>query len=610
MVAGRGRKTLRYRKKGGASTEDINRVQSMIDSGTLTPTIVNPESKFVVVTYWWGRGNANRNLQRPCPEEIIDQVKEEMEESLAEEDEEYKSILETFITARDKYRSLERSGTLTEEDLQEYKTQKQKRLDYIRPYFLRDDTKVKINQQYNKIVEEGIKSGTVTPPKIFDTMIAEWEASMRGANCNFMAVEYPFERKDYQNAINGKPMFIKKALDSAGTTPSGVKRGVLYIDGDMFIHMYPSIFDMQNVDFMARGWNIDPRSSPYYEDDVCFDPYIFETSGGTMYFGPTDEARVLLDLWVAESSTPQAQGKADDRILSMAFTARKFALEGTVIQLPIEYLWLTDLYAGRFENNPTVAAQARSFIEHPACLTGEERAADQGAASNRLPIGYESIERATLCEQRGGVFYEYVFFENEEMVQSFADYLNFLRTYVNNEGEHMFEVIPYAQTFGRFQTLSQRNEASATTISSTLTVTEGDTVDLPFGTTIPTILAHLKKKCNVTIGGSVQLPLIETDFAGKNISQDEVDPFHYSLQLDTKSPMYISHKNRILYQLLSICETLDSINEHLQESYTFLSRIRWSLKTDKEVEEQKQKSIRSTKATGLFEGMLTRKRKL
>ena len=28
--------------------------------------IINPESNFVVVTYWWGRGRDNANIARPC----------------------------------------------------------------------------------------------------------------------------------------------------------------------------------------------------------------------------------------------------------------------------------------------------------------------------------------------------------------------------------------------------------------------------------------------------------------------------------------------------------------------------------------------------------------
>ena len=35
----------------------------------MKPNIINPKSNFVVITYWWGRGNLNKNTQRPCPED-------------------------------------------------------------------------------------------------------------------------------------------------------------------------------------------------------------------------------------------------------------------------------------------------------------------------------------------------------------------------------------------------------------------------------------------------------------------------------------------------------------------------------------------------------------
>lgn len=38
----------------------------IIESTPIAPTIINPESKFVVCTYWWGRGNNNQNTARPC----------------------------------------------------------------------------------------------------------------------------------------------------------------------------------------------------------------------------------------------------------------------------------------------------------------------------------------------------------------------------------------------------------------------------------------------------------------------------------------------------------------------------------------------------------------
>ena len=93
----------------------------------------------------------------------------------------------------------------------------------------------------------------------FEDMIAEWEAMCKRIGCNYIVEEYPefaFPGK-YQLAINLKPLFIKEALRVAGMQG----RGVLYIDGDMKLSRYPDIFDMPGVDFMARGWNVDPRGS-------------------------------------------------------------------------------------------------------------------------------------------------------------------------------------------------------------------------------------------------------------------------------------------------------------------------------------------------------------
>jgi len=114
-------------------------------------------------------------------------------------------------------------------------------------------------------------------PLTFKQMIDNWEKSLAKASCNYLSVEYTFT--NYQMAINAKPYFIRKALDLCGPT-----RNVLYIDGDMFIRKYPQIFDIQNVDFMARGWWIDPRSSYNIINSILYDPYVFETSGGTMFF--------------------------------------------------------------------------------------------------------------------------------------------------------------------------------------------------------------------------------------------------------------------------------------------------------------------------------------
>ena len=47
-------------------SEIYNRLINIIPSINKQPSIINPESKFVVVTYWWGHGNMNANIARPC----------------------------------------------------------------------------------------------------------------------------------------------------------------------------------------------------------------------------------------------------------------------------------------------------------------------------------------------------------------------------------------------------------------------------------------------------------------------------------------------------------------------------------------------------------------
>ena len=48
------------------NTTDIPPLDRLVAKQKKKPTIVNPDSKFVVVTYWWGRGNDNQNIARPC----------------------------------------------------------------------------------------------------------------------------------------------------------------------------------------------------------------------------------------------------------------------------------------------------------------------------------------------------------------------------------------------------------------------------------------------------------------------------------------------------------------------------------------------------------------
>ena len=334
----------------------------------------NPDSKFAVITYWWGRGNKNKNTQSPCPEDL---------------------------------------------------------------------------KPGNSLKRE---------PMLFEDMIEIWKKTCEKFGCHYLVEEYPEFAKPgmYQQAINGKPLFILKALETC--SKAGLN-GVVYIDGDMSVNSYPHIFDMNNVDFMARGWNIDPRSSDAYKEEICFDPYIFETSGGIMYFGDSLYARQLLNIWKIASGKKVNQGKADDRIISLIFTSLNLFVPYNIIQLPVEYLWLTDIYSQDKGGHILNSDRGSLYFEHPACLTGEERAADQGAASDRQPKFYdELVEYNIQCENPGGIFYEFVFFDNENAALSYKSYLEYLsQASFSNEVESPYYIVKYNNHYGLHNDIVQKN---------------------------------------------------------------------------------------------------------------------------------------------------------
>jgi hypothetical protein len=271
-------------------------------------------------------------------------------------------------------------------------------------------------------------------PITFNEMIAKWEGECTKFKCNYMAVEYPeFAMPNgYQLAINAKPLFIRKAL--AAVQDSG--RSVLYIDGDMYIRKYPKIFDLPDVDFMARGWWIDPRASYQMEYSITYDPYTFETSGGTMMFSQSVESKQLISKWIEQASKPYQIGKADDRILSLVFNTYKLLCSMKIIQLPIEYLWLSLDYDERMLEEVYDYDKYKMtdsiIIEHPECLTSEDTATGGGAASSRTPKFYEFLEEniEPVSEQ----FHEYMMFPTKDMVETFRSYLNYMSSaqYMND----------------------------------------------------------------------------------------------------------------------------------------------------------------------------------
>lgn len=572
----------RFKKTRRARRRQVGRgkLEEIIASVEMRPNLtVNPKSKFVVATYWWGRGNMNRNLQKPCPEDIMDEVKEILEEELLEDDAEFKAeIYDPFHAMWTIRRDKRAKGEdLTPEEQDKWKAVSKTRMDALNAYFAKPEVKARMPQLSTAQAEKYRKSGKFREPTTYDLMIAKWEDVCKEMGCNYLAVEYPqfAVPGGYQLAINAKPLFIRKALEACQG------RGVLYIDGDMFIKKYPALFDMPNIDFGARNWNVDPRSSAKFKEDVCFDPYIFETSGGTMFFGDTPMSRQLLDAWVTESALPKSAGKADDRILSQVYTVGKFAPKLNTLHLPIEYLWLTDLYA-EFDFQGA-ADVSNIFIEHPYCLTGEERAAEMSAATtNRQPIGYsEQIEEQVECETRGGTFYEYIYFPTREAVDAYGPYLKYMKTSKNPSTEEaLFEVVDFDDKYGRYSALALKNlaDAKALQVASIPGATVTDTeLKLPLLPSVVQVLAGLLSGRDVFVGGEARPPAY-IEIAARNIGPQQ-DAYLVQLKVDHSSSMFFSAKNPIVVHLLAMCKTLEDMNIHLKESFLFLSRIRWALRT-------------------------------
>ena len=530
------------------NTTDIPPLDQLVSDQKKAPTIVNPDSKFVVVTYWWGRGNDNQNIARPCVSfyenfatqiskytqnylnfmysketrkivnmskslntpalivqnmpkhvsslrsfvdmvkyfskvyidglytdinlldnkdpnrftkatQIIEQMKRENTcpadfNLLATSKNEFRFQIKVYkiftkvanlilqLNANTFIQIIRTKGTLDimmknykegdterirEDALALIKTMGERGGQYVKE--AKDNLKKKHNieafgelfENYNIIdlLNHYLRHRSSMK---FQDMIVRWEQACASANCNYLAVEYDYFSRNrlYQLAINAKPLFIKHALKLCNG------RAVVYIDGDMFIRKYPNIFDMPNIDFMSRGWNIDPRSSYNIGTSIMFNPYKFETSGGIMYFSNSTESIKLMDMWIDESAKPSNSGKADDRILSIVFNAKKLLLNMTIIQLPIEYLWLTLDYDDRMMEHiydwDKNEMDSTIFIDHPECLTSEETAEGAGASSDRSPKLHKFLDSEEEDIPVSEEFHEYFMFPSQEMANQFKTY--------------------------------------------------------------------------------------------------------------------------------------------------------------------------------------------
>lgn len=625
--SGKSRRKTYRRPIPGGSIESVEKLLTDTPIGTVN--IINPESKFVVATYWWGEKNMNRNLQSPCPEDITDMVKVAVAKEYGK-NYGFPAHLVASKKAFKKIRALRGLTTAENEIVQAI----QKEWDaWLSSLMAKPELKEFITKKTAEFTAQ--KTGeTGKPARSFPDMIKEWEAYCKKANVNYIALHTEFPREDYQNAINGKPLFIKKVLDAVAP------RAVLYIDGDMWMLKYPHIFDIDNVDFMARGWNTDPRSKPKSLVRPAYDPYIFETSGGTMYFGNTQAARNVLDEWAAESAKPEQKGKADDRILSQVFTMDTMILGTNLINLPIEYLWLTDNYQTYLKTKQDPASLDDAYIEHHYCLTGEERAAGQGAAVNREPEGYEqNITEMINYKRPPELLYEYIFFDEDyRRRDGFARYLWFMRTtknwfvnrnkqgeVVDTKDDSMLKIVDFQDVYGEFNEIAKTNlEAAGLSFPqfSKRDLTESEApaqgpvepveklvapremvkpevgqqvpigpggpqqarrggaerVTLALTSPISEILKALAAGSDVHMGEEVNHgPEDECVVYDASTREDGINEYTRKLRVDTMKPMFFSAKSKVLFHLLAMCATLADINNHINGSYMFMSRIRWRL---------------------------------
>lgn len=462
-------------------------------------------------------------------------------------------------------------------------------------------------------------------PLKFEEMIAVWEQKCADAGCNYMAIEYPeFAMPGgYQLAINAKPLFIGHALSMCQG------RGVLYIDGDMTINKYPGIFDMTDIDFMARGWSIDPRSSWKMEESIMYDPYSFETSGGTMFFSQSLESKELIKQWIAESKKSYQVGKADDRILSLIYNTKGFLGSMKSIQLPVEYLWLTLDYDERIMplyDDDKRAMQSSIFIEHPECLTTEDTAAGAGASSDRTPKFYAPVEDKYPVSE---LFNEYVVFDKPEEVDAFSDYLKYMENvvYLDDGNEQLYEeglvgesplyIVKYADKYGKFKPIVEKNEAIVNAMDEPdlkgfqsvrktgkrkgKSIKGGNSnieyVSMNTANVIPTIIYHLSKGREV-IYNHVNEQLIDINtkqIMKKNnehiinkkeqlsrmsllftpdITKSGISGF-FKPKINFDHPVYFRPGDRRLIDLLLINESMESLSNMLNHgAYQFVSLIR------------------------------------
>lgn len=198
-------------------------------------------------------------------------------------------------------------------------------------------------------------------PKSYHQLVDDLYNNCKKLNIPFYAKRITCD--NYQKNINYKPRFIKHCLQKW-------KRPIVYIDCDMRILKYPTLFDnTSNNDFMAINWRNNGT---------------FETSGGVFYFNNTVPAKQLLGLWIKQLE--HERGKADDRVLAMVVAKHRVTDWCKCAWLPKTYLHFP-AYSS--------ASKKSVVISHPYKSTDEEEAYRMGSSKKRIPNNYHKVVAKT-----------------------------------------------------------------------------------------------------------------------------------------------------------------------------------------------------------------------
>ena len=227
-------------------------------------------------------------------------------------------------------------------------------------------------------------------------------------------------------------------------------------------------------------------------------------------------------------------------------------------------------------------------FSHPECLTGEDRAADEGAASNRYPRAYDRYVSNLIECRKNEIIYEYIHFDDKTHIGPFRPYFDWLSE------KNVVKVVPYSKGYGDRNGIAGENSNLLRSLTplihdQVVIVSENDinTISLHKVSSkreVPAvILSYLlagqhvvyvprgTRSVRVVLGKANENSL---DFVTKNLSESHSrSKTDYTLKLDDEYPIYFGPNNKVLRHLLLMSSSITDLEKTFNESYIFLTRI-------------------------------------